>query len=147
MSIAGSSAAWMIPTMSWEGKGDKQNRERRPFSAHRSKSSLLPLSSHQHPYKEIISWLNCLFIALRSKENVIFPSLSFNITSIHCFIMVSWRWFKSEELLKVSKCQTWNKRTVFLHIRLIIDNHNGGPGRLIDLPVRASTQRPLQRPS
>lgn len=41
-------------------------------------------------------------------------------------------------------CQTRNKRTVSLHIRLIIDNHNG---RLIDLPVSGSTQRPLRRPS
>lgn len=53
----------------------------------------------------------------------------------------------AREFVKVRTCQTRAERTVFLHIRLIIDNHNGGPGRLIDLPVRASTQRPLKRPS
>lgn len=30
---------------------------------------------------------------------------------------------------------------------LIIDNHSWVPGSLIDLPVRAWTQRPLRRPS
>ena len=53
----------------------------------------------------------------------------------------------AEEFVKVRMCHTRNERTIFPHIRLIIDKHNWGPGWLIDLSVSASTQRPLGGPA
>lgn len=46
----------------------------------------------------------------------------------------------AEEIAKVRMCQNRNETNVSFHMRLIIDNHSWGPGRLIDLPVRAFTQ-------
>lgn len=60
---------------------------------------------------------------------------------------VSRAWQVAEKMVKVRMCQNRNKMNVSFHIRTIIDNHIWRPGRLIDLPVRASTQRFLRRSS